>query len=129
LAFTLAKHGTFYAVDADCAGITADIPWELNRQWLDVLARSGTPLFVSASPSTGDVEKQAIREAFALAAQSDWPTEWPADWPVGTPSAGPFRVEGNHDEPLDWMDTTCPAQWKLRGELKTYAWHRDDQID
>jgi alpha-galactosidase len=129
LAFTLAKHGTFFAVDADCAGITADIPWELNRQWLDVLARSGTPLFVSASPGTGDVEKQAIREAFALAAQSDWPTEWPADWPVGTPSAGPFRVEGNHDEPLDWMDTTCPAQWKLRGELKTYAWHRDDQID
>ena len=33
------------------------VGWSLNRQWLDLLARSGTPLFVSADPDaiTGNV--------------------------------------------------------------------------
>ncbi len=49
LAFRAAQHGTFYAVDADCAGLAkaGAVPWEKNRQWLDLLARSGTPLMVS----------------------------------------------------------------------------------
>ncbi len=42
LAFRLPQHGTLFTLDADMAGITEDVPWELNRQWLDVLARSGT---------------------------------------------------------------------------------------
>jgi alpha-galactosidase len=50
LAFRMAQHGAFFAVDADCVGLTNDVPWNFNAQWLDLLARSGTPLFVSASP-------------------------------------------------------------------------------
>jgi len=50
LAFRMPQHGTFFAADADCVGLTQSVPWELNRQWLDLLARSGTPLFVSADP-------------------------------------------------------------------------------
>lgn len=47
LAFRLPQHNTFYHIDADCVGIFGMIPWEKNRQWADVLAKSGTPLFVS----------------------------------------------------------------------------------
>src|SRR5690242_8850925 len=50
LAFRGAQHGAFYAADADCCGVTTHVPWSLNRQWLDLLARSGTTLFVSLAP-------------------------------------------------------------------------------
>ena len=50
LAFRLIQNGIFYMADADCVGITGAIPWELNRMWLDILARSGSPLFVSCKP-------------------------------------------------------------------------------
>ncbi len=49
LAFRGPQNGAFYFVDADCAGLATAgaVPWEKNSQWLDLLARSGTPLFVS----------------------------------------------------------------------------------
>ncbi len=50
LAFRLAQHGTFFSLDPDCVGITPSIPWEYNRQWLDVIARSGAALFISPDP-------------------------------------------------------------------------------
>ena len=100
LAFRMAQHGAFYAVDADCVGLTKAVPWDLNRQWLDVLARSGTPLFVSAAPeAVGPEQKQALMDAFATAS-------------VQQPLA----------EPLDWLDTTCPREWAIGGETVTYAW-------
>ena len=42
LAFTLPQHGSFFAIDADCVGITGKIDWELNRRWLQLLSESGT---------------------------------------------------------------------------------------
>ncbi|MGB8353962.1 MAG: hypothetical protein WCD79_08765, partial [Chthoniobacteraceae bacterium] len=101
LAFRMAQHDTFFAVDADCVGLTAAVPWELNRQWLDLLARSGTPLFVSAAPgSLGPEQKAALRDAFAAA-------------------SSPREVA----EPLDWLTTTCPEKWKIAGEVKTFNWN------
>ena len=47
LAFRMAQRKTFFFVDADCVGITNTISWDKNKQWLDVLAKSGTPLFMS----------------------------------------------------------------------------------
>jgi alpha-galactosidase len=100
LAFRAAQHGTFFAVDADCVGLTKHIPWEKNRQWLDLLSRSGTPLFVSADPlATGPEQAAALREAFAIAAEQQ---------PLG--------------EPLDWLNSTSPRQWKLQGERRDYDW-------
>ncbi len=100
LAFRAAQHNAFYAVDADCVGLTPQVPWELNRQWLDLLARSGTALFVSAQPSAiGPEQEKALRAAFALAAQPQ---------PTG--------------EPLDWLESTCPRKWKLNGREKTFDW-------
>ena len=42
LAFRLPQNGSFYATDADCAGISDTLDWELNRQWMDVLVLTGT---------------------------------------------------------------------------------------
>lgn len=106
LAFRAAQHDTFFAVDADCVGLTHDIPWALNRQWLDLLARSGTPLFVSAAPdAVGPEQRAALKAAFAEAAQG-----------------------GNTAEPLDWMDTNQPQRWLLHGKTTQYDWAGADGV-
>ncbi len=98
LAFRMPQQGTFFGADADCVGLTRDIPWDQNRQWLDVVARSGTPLFVSADPdAVGPEQQAALMEAFAHAAQVLPPAE-----------------------PLDWMETTCPRRWRFGDETQTY---------
>lgn len=100
LAFRQPQHGTFFAADADCVGLTDHVPWELNSQWLDVLARSGTPLFVSADPAALNPERRAaLTEAFALAATEQAPAI-----------------------PLDWLDTTSPRHWQTAEGTKTYNW-------
>jgi alpha-galactosidase len=100
LAFRMPQHESFFAVDADCVGLTRHINWEQNRLWLDMLSRSGTPLFVSADPDVvGPEQRAALREAFGRAA-------------LPLPSA----------EPIDWMDTTCPRVWRLGEEIRTYDW-------
>lgn len=100
LAYRMPQHETFYECDADCVGLTHQIPWHLNQQWLDLLAHSGTPLFVSASPDAlGSEQKKNLRAAFARAA-----------------------VRGPVAEPMDWMATTTPRIWKTSEGLKTYDW-------
>ena len=103
LAFRAPQYNAFFAIDADCAGITRQVPWSENRQWLDLLSRSGTPLFVSAAPDAmGPEQQQAVREAFARAA---------AVQPLG--------------EPLDWMQTTQPSHWKFGAKEVNYRWFLD----
>ncbi|MCD9020617.1 hypothetical protein [Cohnella silvisoli] len=100
LAFRMPQHGTFFSHDADCVGLTNDVPWELNRQWMDLLSASGTPLFVSASPTDTSKEQQKhIRLAFERASKSS---------PVA--------------EPLDWLDTTSPSRWRIRDQEVEYDW-------
>ncbi|GGH86454.1 alpha-galactosidase [Pullulanibacillus pueri] len=100
LAFRMPQHKTFYAVDADCVGITKEIPWSLNSKWLDLLSRSGTPLFISADPdAVGKEQKRAIKNAF----------EW---------ASRPLTI----GEPLDWLNTTCPVKWSLNGERASFDW-------
>lgn len=100
LAFRMQQHGSFYAVDADCVGLTNNIPWELNKQWLYLLAKSGTPLFVSADQKAmGAEQKKAVRAAFDTASKVN--------------SAA---------EPLDWLNTTCPEKWLIDGKEETFDW-------
>jgi alpha-galactosidase len=100
LAFRMPQHGTFFDVDADCVGLTNDVPWDLNSQWLDLLARSGTPLFVSADPAAmGAAQSAALREAFSIAA---------TDQPVA--------------EAVDWLETTCPSHWQTASGTTSYNW-------
>lgn len=100
LAFRGPQHGAFFAVDADCVPVTPQIPWALGCRWLDLVARSGTPLFVSADPrAVGDEQKQALKAAFAVAARQQ-----------------PLC------EPLDWLETTAPKRWRLQGKTVEYDW-------
>ena len=104
LAFRGPQHGAFYVADADCVGVTSVIPWALNRRWLDLLARSGTSLFVSLAPDAlGAATRRDLRAALALAANPQ-------------PLA----------EPLDWLGTVTPARWRASGVERTYDWFDAD---
>jgi len=100
LAFRVHQHEAFFSADADCVGITDAIPWAFNRQWLELLAASGTPLFVSAQAGTlSRRHRAALREAYARASYPQ-------------PLA----------EPLDWMLTSCPTRWNCGGEIHEWDW-------
>jgi alpha-galactosidase len=100
LAFRGPQHGAFYVADADCVGVTNAIPWAENRQWLDLLARSGTMLFVSLAPDAlGTEQRRDLKDALSLAA---------VHHPLG--------------EPLDWQHTVYPTRWRLMGRERTYDW-------
>jgi alpha-galactosidase len=102
LAFRLPQHGTFFASDADCAAHTDQTPWELDRQFLDLVAKSGTALFISVDPRTIKPEQKA---AFRTAMQ----TALSGGAPGGC-------------EPLDWLHTTAPRVWRVGAETVTYQW-------
>jgi len=100
LAFRMMQHGAFYQVDADCVGITCDMPWEKNAQWLDVLAKSGTPLFVSIGEDAFTPQAEtAIRAAFETADKTTH---------VSTP--------------VDWLETKTPRIWDSQFTRDTYNW-------
>lgn len=80
---------------------TAD-RWAVNRQFLDVVARSGTVLFVSVDPAARDDHidldlTQAVRTALDGGTQGGV-------------------------EPLDWQWTTTPRRWRSAGGTLTYDW-------
>lgn len=101
LAFRGFHHDIFYGCDADCVGLTLKIPWSKNKMWMELLAKSGTPLFISAQPeAVGLEQKEFIKECFKIASQR-------------LPLA----------EPLDWMENHLPAKWKLNGEIRTFDWN------
>jgi len=104
LAFRMAQHNTFFAADADCVPVTSDIPWSLTRQWLDLVARSGTALFISVDPAAIQTEQRpAIQAAMEAAAHTH-----------------PAAAAG------DWMDTMSPEHWNLDGKPMRYNWYADD---
>jgi alpha-galactosidase len=104
LAFRLPQHGSFFSTDADCVPLTPAIPWEMTRQWLDLVARSGTPLFVSVKPSScGAEQRKALQAAFSAASQPQPPAE-----------------------PLNWMETTTPDRWRLGGKEVAFQWCGDE---
>lgn len=89
-AFRLPQNGVFFTIDPDLVGLTEAVPWEFNRQWLDLLARSGAATLVSAAPAMRGPEQQAaLREAFRTAV------------------AG-----GLGAKPTDWLETSTPEQWR-----------------
>ena len=103
LAFRLPQHRTFFDVDADCVGITEHIPWKLNRQWADVIAESGTPLFISAKPGTlNEQEFVQLQEIIIKASKQTC-----------------------HKRPEDWMDNDCPEIWSDGQETVVYDWYED----
>ena len=101
LAYRLPQHLAFFYQDADCIGITPAVPWELNRQWLDLVARTGTALFVSpAEGSVGPNQRAALKEAFIT-----------------------INAKTSSAEPVDFFRETTPELWRSGdGMAKRYAW-------
>lgn len=99
LAFRLAQNGIFYMCDADCVGIKDDmIPWEKNRQWLELLSYSNTPLFVSCTDKINEEQRKDIAKAYKT-------------------------FNEKHDiEPVDIFSTRTPSEWRIDGEIKKYSW-------
>lgn len=104
LAFRMMQNRAFYMADADCVGITKEVPWEQNRMWLRALSRSGSPLFISSRKGAADETMlPEIREAFRYNA-----------------------VQTDTLIPLDWFDTVCPARWSLNGEEISFDWYGEN---
>jgi alpha-galactosidase len=100
MGFRLPQHNAFYAADGDCVGLTTQIPWEKNKQWMRLLAESGAPLFISAQPAaTGPEQREYIKTCFSHAARRQ---------PTG--------------EPLDWLTNPRPAKWRLNGREVEFQW-------
>ena len=100
LAFRMAQNKTFFSADADCVGILGLIDWMYNRQWLDLLARSGSPLFVSCKPDIPTPEElDDLRRAYAKGS-----------------------LQADELIPLDWMETPYPSSYLINGEEVHYDW-------
>jgi alpha-galactosidase len=101
LAFRSPQHGAFFAVDADCVPISPHVPWNLTNSWLELVAKSGTPFFLSIDPAafTSD-HKVQIRDAVAAASRR---------LPIA--------------EPVDWMETPLPNRWLLEGRNADFCWN------
>lgn len=106
LAFRLPQHKIFYEIDADCVGITGEIPWKLNKQWADVIEESGTPLFVSAKPGVlTEQEKEELHQIMLKASE-----------------------QKKHKIPMDWEETDCPEVWADEQEELQYSWYEEQGI-
>ena len=105
LAFRLPQNGKFYMVDADCAGfIKGRIPFSLNKEWVTLLAKSGTPLFISAPKDAfNDDEMSYMRKLYAIASK-----------------------QSNIAKPLDWKYNATPAKWEIDGEEVSFNWFPDE---
>ncbi len=102
LAFRACQHNTFYGCDADCVGHTGEIPWEKNKQWLQLLAISGTPLFTSIDPRiVTDEIKEDLKKAYALAEKQEIVAE-----------------------PKNWFDDAFPEEWKVGKEEYKFDFSR-----
>jgi len=100
MGFRMVQHKTFYEVDGDCVGLTTAIPWQKNKQWMQLLAQSSTPLFISAQPdAAGAEQKDFIKQCFDDASKPQ---------PIG--------------EPLDWLTNPFPSKWKLDNEVVEFDW-------
>ena len=96
---------TFYVVDGDCFGLAdaGAVPAGLNLQWLDLIARSGTALFVSW-------KRQLTTPRYAAALET------------ALRRAARARPTG---EPLDWQEALAPRRWDFGGETAVYDWGAD----
>lgn len=98
LAYRGPQQGAFFEADPDCVPITTEVSWKRTRQWLNLVASSGTVLFVSAQKEAlGPEQGAALTAAFAKAA-----TRCPLAVPV---SDGPVPMTwkvGHGVEEFDW---------------------------
>jgi alpha-galactosidase len=103
LAFRLPQNKAFFSTDADCVPLTPAIPWAMTKQWLQAVAGSGTVLLVSPDPrAIGNDQRDALRQAFERI------------------------VHKPQSEPLDWIESRTPSEWRASGSSETTNWILDE---
>jgi alpha-galactosidase len=101
-AFRLPQNGAFYITDPDCIGNLKEIPWEYYSQFIRLASKSGALLQVSTRlGGLTSEQRSALREGFKR---------------IGT--GAPKVVE-----PLDWMEKTLPAKWRIGNETVDMDWN------
>ena len=107
LAFRAAQNKVFFSTDADCVCITDKIPWDKNKQILELYSKSGTPLFVSMQPEIVNDEIMAsLKQAFVYASR-----------------------QKEQLEPVDWLDTALPERYINDGKEYSFNWTPDSGYD
>ena len=100
LAFRIAQNNAFFGADADCVGIMGLVDWKLNSQWLKLLSRSGSCLFVSCKPGIlSESEAADLREGFLVGSE-----------------------QSDELVPIDWMETLTPSRYLINGEEVVFDW-------
>lgn len=101
LAYRLCQHKAFFDADSDCVAQTDGMPWAYNRQWLELVAMSGTPLFVAFHPDRITQEqKSVLRACFQQL----------------------VKQQGSV-EPLDFLETTSPERYLLEDDsVREFSW-------
>ncbi|MEO8712254.1 MAG: hypothetical protein ABI405_09040, partial [Parafilimonas sp.] len=100
MGFRMVQHNNFYQADGDCVGLTNEVDWNKNKQWMQLLAQSSAPLFISAQPdAVGAEQKTFIKQCFSDASKPQ---------PIA--------------EPLDWLTNQFPAKWKLDNKIVEFDW-------
>ena len=100
LAFRLPQHINFYQADADWVGITTKMDWNKNKMWLDVLAKSATPLFVSIGHDAYTEEiKRDITKAFEEITSAT-----------------------KTSRPIDFIENPIPEKWESDFGIDEYKW-------
>ena len=101
LAFRQPQNRRFFLTDADCAPFTEHSSYQLNLDFLDCVARSGSSMFASIKPGVlTDRQLDRIREVFAVGSR-----------------------HGNTSEAVDWMQHSTPSQYLFDGQIYTYDWY------
>ena len=107
LGFRLPQHRAFFLVDPDCAPLSKSLPARPVTSMAGRGRRSGAVLFISANPAEVTPEEKALLKAgLSIAA----------------------RVQPDA-EPLDWMETTSPARWRLGGNTERFTWFGKEGVD
>ena len=85
-------------------GISGEIPWKWNQQWAELVAESGSSLFLSPKPGILSAEEnEELKRLLAIA------------------SKGKINAE-----PLDWLENTCPELWRINGKERRFDWFEAD---
>lgn len=100
LGFRMIQHKSFYEADGDCVGLTKDVDWSKNKQWMNLITKTGTPLFISAQKEAlGEEQRKYIKECFSTTSN-----------------------EQIVAEPLDWKETSLPKRWVFNNKIQEYYW-------
>ena len=96
------QNNIFYTADADCVGIMGEkIAWKQNRLWLDLLSKSGSPLFVSCDPYLVTEEmKEDLKKAFRI-----------------------NEIQENVCKPVSWLEEIYPSKWLIDNQEIDYDWY------